>query len=146
MCVCLCIYIYIYIYMKYIIYFHFWPHPRHTEFSDQGSDLALSCNPSPQLQQCPILNLLCRARNRTCILVLPRCYRFHFTTVGTPHLSFFFFFFVFLSFQDCPHGIWRSPGWGVQSELQLPASVRATAMQDLSHICNLHHNAGSLTH
>ena len=38
---------------------------------------------------------------------------------------------------------------GVESELQLPAYATATAMPDLSYICDLHHsscNAGSLTH
>ena len=29
---------------------------------------------------------------------------------------------------------------GVESKLQLPAYVTATATQGLSHICNLHHN------
>ena len=31
------------------------------------------------------------------------------------------------------------PVLGVKSELQMPAYATATAMQDLSHICNLHH-------
>ena len=36
------------------------------------------------------------------------------------------------------------PMLGVKSELQLPAYTTATATQDPSHICNLHHsNAGS---
>jgi len=30
------------------------------------------------------------------------------------------------------------PGLGVKSELQLQVYATATAMQDLSHICNLH--------
>ena len=30
----------------------------------------------------------------------------------------------------------------VESELYLPAYARATARQDLSHICNLHHSSG----
>ena len=30
---------------------------------------------------------------------------------------------------------------GVKSELQLPAYATATATQDLSHICDLHHNS-----
>ena len=33
------------------------------------------------------------------------------------------------------------PRLGVQSELQLLAYARATAMQDLSHVCNLHHSS-----
>ena len=32
------------------------------------------------------------------------------------------------------------PGTGVESELQLQASATATAMQDASHICDLHHS------
>ena len=33
------------------------------------------------------------------------------------------------------------PRLGVQSELQLPAYARATAMPDPSHICDLHHSS-----
>ena len=33
------------------------------------------------------------------------------------------------------------PRLGVESELQLPAHATATAMQDPSHICNLHHSS-----
>ena len=33
------------------------------------------------------------------------------------------------------------PGLGVKSELQLPAYTRATAMPDLSRICNLHNSS-----
>ena len=32
------------------------------------------------------------------------------------------------------------PRLGVESELQLPAYTTATAMQDLSRICDLHHS------
>ena len=32
------------------------------------------------------------------------------------------------------------PRLGVKSELQLPAYTTATAMQDLSHVCDLHHS------
>ena len=41
------------------------------------------------------------------------------------------------------------PGLGVKSELYLPAYATATAMQDPSHVCDLHHSSGnarSLTH
>jgi len=54
--------------------------------------------------------------------------------------SFFFFFlsFVFLG----PHlGHIEVPRLGVQWELQLPAYSTATAMQDLSCICDLHHSS-----
>ena len=33
------------------------------------------------------------------------------------------------------------PRLGIESELQLPAYVTATAMQDLSHVCDLHHGS-----
>ena len=33
------------------------------------------------------------------------------------------------------------PGLGVESELQLPAYATATAMPDLSHVCNPHHSS-----
>ena len=35
----------------------------------------------------------------------------------------------------------KIPKLGVESELQLPGYTTATAMQDLSHICDLHHNS-----
>ena len=38
------------------------------------------------------------------------------------------------------------PRLGVQSELQLPAYDRASAMWDPSRVYDLHSNAGSLTH
>ena len=47
--------------------------------------------------------------------------------------------FVFLG----PHPrLMEVSGLGVKSELQLPACTPATAMQDLSRICDLHHNLG----
>ena len=33
------------------------------------------------------------------------------------------------------------PRLGVESQLQLPASTTATAVPDLSHICDLHHSS-----
>ena len=52
-------------------------------------------------------------------------------------------FFVFLSFVFLgrTHSIWRFPGQGVQSELQLPTYPIATATPDPSHICGLHHSS-----
>ena len=49
-----------------------------------------------------------------------------------------FFFFVFLG----PH-LWHMevPRLGVESELQLPAYTTAPAPQDLSRVCDLHHNS-----
>ena len=52
--------------------------------------------------------------------------------------SLFFFFFVFLG----PHSQHMEvPRLGVKSELQLPASTRATATEDLSRVCDLHQSA-----
>ena len=55
----------------------------------------------------------------------------------SPHQIFFFCLF----FQGCTHGIWRFPvsRIGVKSELQ--PLVYATAMQDLSCLCDLHHSS-----
>ena len=48
--------------------------------------------------------------------------------------------FYFFSFQGHTCGIWKFPGQGVESELQLPIYPTATAAPDLSHICNLYHS------
>ena len=45
------------------------------------------------------------------------------------------FFFFFLLFRDTLVAL------GVELELQLSAYTTATAMQDSSHICNLHHSS-----
>ena len=52
-------------------------------------------------------------------------------------LGFFFFFFVILGLH-----LWlmEIPRLGVQLELQLQAYSAATATQDLSHVCDLHHS------
>ena len=61
-----------------------------------------------------------------------------------PIFSFLFLFF-FLFFFLGPHpqhvGV---PGLGVESELQLPAYATATAMQDPSQVCDLHHSSRQL--
>ena len=51
---------------------------------------------------------------------------------------FFFFFFLLLG----PHP-WHMevPRLGVKSDLEPPAYTAATAMQDLSRICDLHHSS-----
>ena len=50
----------------------------------------------------------------------------------------FFFLFVFLG----PHLRHRDvPRLGVESELQLPTCTTATAVQDLSCVCDLHHSS-----
>ena len=61
--------------------------------------------------------------------------------VGKPSSNlppFFFFFLVFLG----PHlRHMEIPRLGVESELQLAAYTTATATQDPSRICNLHHSS-----
>ena len=49
-----------------------------------------------------------------------------------------FFFFCFLGLH-----LWymEVPRLGVKSELQLPAYITATAMQDLSGVCDLFHSS-----
>ena len=51
---------------------------------------------------------------------------------------YFFFLFFFLRAAPWPMEI---PRLGVKSELQLPAYTTATATQDLSCLCNLHHSS-----
>ena len=52
-----------------------------------------------------------------------------------------FFFFVFLSFLGPHPRHVEIPRLGVELELQLPAYATATAMQDTSHIYDLHHSS-----
>ena len=52
--------------------------------------------------------------------------------------SFLFFFFALLALHPRQMEV---PRLGIQSELQLPACTTATAMQDPSHICALHHSS-----
>ena len=55
---------------------------------------------------------------------------------------FFFFFFFFVFFFIGPHlQHMEIPRLGVESELQLLAYTTATAMQDPSRACNLHHSS-----
>ena len=57
------------------------------------------------------------------------------TILNYGHQIFFFFCFLW----PHPKKDAKIPGWGVQSELQLPAT--ATAMPDLSHFCDLHRSS-----
>ena len=52
----------------------------------------------------------------------------------------FFLSFFFLKGPQAPH--MEVPGLGVELELQPPAHAIATAMQDLSCVCDLHHSSG----
>ena len=50
-------------------------------------------------------------------------------------------FFLASAFKGHTHGMCRFPGEGVELELQMPACTTATAMPDLSCICDLHHSS-----
>ena len=56
---------------------------------------------------------------------------------------FIYKYTLFLSFcfEGCSLGIWRFPGWGVKSELQLLTYTTTTATQDPRRICDLHHRS-----
>ena len=64
----------------------------------------------------------------------------HLLAVDFRQVSYFsFFLFFVLLGPHLQHMEVRR--LGVNSELQLPAYTTATAMQDLSHICDLHHSS-----
>ena len=50
----------------------------------ERSNPSHSCNLHPHLWQSPILNLLCRDRNWTCVPVVQRHHQTHCTTAGAP--------------------------------------------------------------
>ena len=56
-------------------------------------------------------------------------------------VKFFFFFFFFFCFSGPYLQHMEVPRLGVQSELQLPVCVRATAKWDPRHVCDLHHSS-----
>jgi len=62
----------------------------------------------------------------------------HFLTY---HPSSFLLFFVLFCFWGPHLQHMEVPKLGVELELELPAYTTATAIQDLSHICNLHHSS-----
>jgi len=70
-------------------------------------------------------------------------YCFFYLVVGFLFFYFilFYFFFVFLLFLGPLPRHMEVPRLGVQSELQSPAYARATATQDPSRVCNLHHSS-----
>ena len=70
-----------------------------------------------------MLNPLSEGKDQTCILM---------------HTSLVLFFFVFLGLHL---QLVEFPRLGVESELKLLAYTTATAIQDPSHICNLHHSS-----
>ena len=52
----------------------------------------------------------------------------------------FIYLLSFVFFGPCPQPV-EVPRLGVKSELQLPAYTTATAIQDLSLVCDLHHSS-----
>ena len=52
----------------------------------------------------------------------------------------FLFLFLFCFLQSHPWHV-EGPTLGVELELQLPVYTTATAMQDLSRICDMHHSS-----
>ena len=56
-------------------------------------------------------------------------------------VSFFFLFFCLFRAVLAAYGHMEIPRLGVKLELQLPAYTTATAIWDLSHICDLHHSS-----
>ena len=63
------------------------------------------------------------------------------TTLWTNIVLFFFLVLNFFCFLWSYLWHMEVPGLGVQSELQLPAYATATAISDLSCICDLHHSS-----
>ena len=74
------------------------------------------------------------------ILLPTRCERGSGNTVSSLKWSHCFCLFVCLLFRAAPQHM-EVPRLGIESELQLPAFTTATATQDLSHICDLHHSS-----
>ena len=60
---------------------------------------------------------------------------------NTVLLGFSVLIFFFFSFLGLNPWHMKVPRPGIKSELQLPAYTTATAMQDLSHVCDLHHSS-----
>ena len=77
-----------------------------------------------------------------CLQVWDPGLSYTFFAPGLGILSFFKIFFLFFSCFSGPHPQHvKVPRLEVKPELQLSACTTATATQDLSHICDLHHNS-----
>ena len=78
---------------------------------------------------------------RSCLLVLELLVISLFVVVVSDFSFCLLLLFVCFCFSG-PHLLHMEvPRLGVESELQLPAYTTATAMQDPSSICNLHHTS-----
>ena len=128
--------------------------PWHMEFLGPGTESEPELWPMSQMQQCWILNHLSQRGH------------WHLPWLWTPLISFHhsgytsriiivmfkrntnnkrntkknYFFFTFFIFRAHLRHT-EVPRLGVELELQLPAYTSATAKQDPSHICDLHHSS-----
>ena len=98
------------------------------------------CNLHHSSQQHQILNLLSKARDQTRNLMGPSN---SLTTVPRQELLvlFVFIFYLFFVFLGLHLKHMEVPRLGIKLELQPPAYTTATATQDLSQVCNLHHSS-----
>ena len=81
----------------------------------------------PSLLSYPLSIILSHLTPGTCYLLIS--------------LAIYIYIFVFLPFLGLLPQHKEVPRLGVKSELQLPAYTTATATQDLSHICDVHHSS-----
>ena len=104
---------------------HFWQPQRHMEVPGPGMESESPLQPTPQLQQCHILNPLPWAQIE--LAMLPRQARTltHWATGGTPQFFvfgfFFCFFFLVLLGPYLQH--MEAPRLGDELELRLPATL-----------------------
>ena len=121
-------------FLSFFFFFFFYGHTQGIwKFPGGGLHPSRSCNLCHSFHNPGYFNLLCRARDQT-----------HSSTVtGATAVGFFFiFFFCFvLSFIFLGPHLWHMevPRLGVKLEFYLPAT--ATAMWNLSHVCDLHHSS-----
>jgi len=78
-----------FIWESLFFYFYFYflvflgPQPQHVEFLGWGG-VRCSCWPTPQPQQCQILNSLSKARDRTCVLMVTSQVHYYYAATWTP--------------------------------------------------------------
>ena len=92
-------------------------------------------------------NMFSHMMNFSCSLIFSTCHQARWCTVPStccdgPRIPPYLFIYLFTYlpfFRATPVAYGGSQAIGVESELQLLAF--ATAMKDLSHVCNLHHRS-----
>ena len=102
----------------------------------------MSLVPGTSSKQHQIVNPLSEGRDRTRNLMVPSWICFCCSTTGIPlFFTFFFFFLVFFVFSRAAPMAYGS----FQARDQIGNTVltytTATATQDLSHVCELHHSS-----